>query len=412
MSAETDTSLIDEAEQAAKSAAVEWIREALRETFMQGLKSVWKVTKDEEEDYTIQLSPEGFESCLSLVEDLSNRWKNDLAKTGHTRTGEWVMEVFLQGKPDLWTKPILTSTTEPSKIPATATANGDPEKNNAQEENELEQNQEGDHAQKDGDQATPPSSQKIPYCKLRRLCRKVHIDDQLPENPLEILQNMGRRGESYWPLDWKLIEDAAKMERPKRRAPQKNAVGDDDDDVDNPDMPPPPAKRQKVDAEIVGRPATDLSSIGIFSDDFSEEEKERIRAEYIHPEPSDNSSDSSKGPPLVLFGAIQKVGNINYHKRHHTEWTEKKVNRERNAAIAERLYPNKLDSNLNVRTYRSKVLKTKSRFDESEQYIDMDMGWSLMEVRDPDNESEKRLCAFSSVEVRLEEKSKDADGLY
>ncbi|KAL3929228.1 MAG: hypothetical protein SGBAC_012304 [Bacillariaceae sp.] len=393
---EADISLLDEAEKAAKVAAVEWIRVALRETFMQGLKSVWNVAKDDDEDFTIQVSTEGFESCLALVEELSSKWRGDLIKEGHKRTGEWVIEVFREGKPNLWTNQISTEV-ESTTCEAT---NGDPKESASQEANNLQQNCEDDsHVEQDGDKGTS-SPQDIPYCKLRRMCRKVHIDDQLPENPLEILQAMGKRGESYWPLDWNLIEDATKMERPKRRAPKKTSA----DDVDNPAMPPPPKKKQKVDAETIGRPAMDLSSMRIFSDDFSEEEKERIRTEYVHPEQADSDS---KPPPLALFGAIQKVGNINYHKRHQTNWNEKKANRERNAAIAERLYPNKLDSNLNVRTYRSKVLKTRSRFDESDQYFDLDMGWSLMELRDPDDESQKRLCAFSSVEVRLEERSKD-----
>jgi len=400
MSDKETPGLFDEAEQAAKAAAVEWIREALRETFLQGLKSAWKVSK-EEQDYTLEVSPEGFQSCISLVEELSNRWRNGLTKGGHKRTGEWVTEVFLQGKPHLWTQPISAEAVEPSEI---TNKDDDPKEGDDREGDDTRPDGGQGTARHDGD--TGRSSEEIPYCKLRRLCRKVHLDDQLPENPLAILQGMGTRGESYWPFDWTLIEDAAKMERPKRRAPAKKKDNDDDGFVDNPKMlPPPPAKKQKVDAETVGRPAMDLSSMRISSEDLSAEEKEKLQTEYLHPEPSESDT---KPPPLLLFGAIQKVGDINYHKRHRSNWAEKKVNRERNAAIAERLYPNKLDSNLNVRTYRSKVLKTKSRFDESQRFIDMDMGWSLMEVPDPDDESQKRLCAFSSVEIRLEEKSKDA----
>lgn len=394
-------SLLDKAEHAAKKEAVEWIREALRETFIQGLKSLWKVSK-EEDAYTLELSAEGYQSCISLVEELSNRWRSALVKNGHKRTGEWVMEVFSQGKSHLWTRPISTETAGVESSNDEASGDGPNEKSNDQGESDaVSDGREGNVAQ-DGKITTTLEEEEIPYCRLRRLCRKVHIDDRLPENPLAILQDMGRRGESYWPFDWELIEDAAKMERPKRRhASARNNEGDDL--VDNPEMPPPPAKKQKADTETVGRPAMDLSSMKVFSDDFSEEEKERLRTEYIHPEDSDNT----KPPPLLLFGAIQKVGNIHYRNRHREDWPERKVNRERKAAIAERLYPNKLDSNLNVRTYRSKVLKTRSRLDESQRFVEMDMGWSLMEVQDPDDESQKRLCAFSSVEIRLEEKNKD-----
>ena len=160
-----------------------------------------------------------------------------------------------------------------------------------------------------------------------------------------------------------------------------------------------------MQVETAARQAVDRSSLIISSEDFSKEEKERIFSDFVHPEPLDSDRER---PPLTLFGSIEKVGHTNYHERHRDHWTEKRANRELNAAVAERLYPNKMETNAKVRSYRSKVLRTKSRYAEGDQYFDFDMGWSLMEVRDPDDDTQKRLCAFSSVEVRLEDKSKDA----
>lgn len=375
--------LIMEAEQAAKEVAIEWIRAALRETFLQGLKSVWKVSSNyetETEDFTIQVSSAGFRSCISLVEDLSHDWRDDLIKAGHTRTSGWVTEVFLQGKQHLWAKSVSMQ----AELAATPSI-----VNNNQKEISP--------AEEDSDETSRPN--EIPYCKLRRLCRKIRIDDEFPGNSLELLQEMGRNGESYWPLDWKLIEDAVEMERPKRNTQKRKIVKD----VDHPEMLPPPAKKPKV--ETTARPAVDRSCLIISSDALSNEEKERICSDFVHKEPSDSDC---KNPPLTLFGAIQKVGHINYSKRHRSHWTEKRANREINAAVAERLYPNKMESNAKVRSYRSKVLKTKSRYAESDHFFDFDMGWSLLEVRDPDDDSQKRLCAFSSIEIRLEDKSHDA----
>jgi hypothetical protein len=213
---------------------------------------------------------------------------------------------------------------------------------------------------------------------------------------------MGRRGESYWPLDWKLIEAAANREKQKRKSTKQPTDDEQGAAVDNPAMLPP-AKRQKVE-DSIGRPPADISSMIASSESLSKKEKESLKDQFMHPNPS----ETAKVPPLVLFGALQKVSQINYSKRHRDEWTDRKNRLERNAAVAERLFPNKIESNDSVRSYRSKVLKTRDRNDDNIQCFDLDLGWSLMEVTGPGGEGQKRLCAFSSVEIRLNDEDDEA----
>jgi hypothetical protein len=386
VSVHDDNDLFEESEQAAKGAARQWIRATLRETFLQALKKVWIVSVSSDypgidEDYTVEVPTEGFQQCLSFVEEVANAWKTKLMEAQHERVAGWVDEVFSNGRSNLWTEGIA-SHHAPSPSPGSAV-------------------QDADSQNLPGDTDTQPrktidsSETIIPYCKLRRLGRKTFLEGKLPENPLPLFQEMGRRGESYWPLDWKLIEAAANREKQKRKSTKQPTDDEQGETVDNPAMLPP-AKRQKVE-DSIGRPPADISSMIASSESLSKKEKESLRDQFMHPNPS----ESAKVPPLVLFGALQKVSQINYSKRHRDEWTDRKNRLGRNAATAERLFPNKIESNDSVRSYRSKVLKTRDRNDDNIHCFDLDLGWSLMEVTGPGGEGQKRLCAFSSVEIRL-----------
>eukprot|EP00980_Cylindrotheca_fusiformis_P007227 scaffold1525_cov142-Cylindrotheca_fusiformis.AAC.27 len=381
--------LLEESEQAAKEAAKSWIRAALREAFLQALKNIWICSSNDDGAAVaqIEVTQEGYQQCLSFVEDVVNAWKMKLQQAQHERVSEWVEEVFSMGKSTLWNSQAIEfqqlnqSPTLEREEPATTLPGGT-------------DSQETTSTSITTSTTSRNTETLIPYCKLRRLERKTHLEEKLPENPLPIFQDMGRRGESYWPLDWKLIEVAAKREKQQKRNSSKLATTEQGD---NPSMPPP-AKRRKVEGPETGRPPADLASMTTSSNSLSKEEKDRLLEQFIHP----SSSDHPPAQRLALFGALQKVSQINYSNRYRDDWTERKNRLERNASTAERLFPNKIESNDSVRSYRSKVLKTRHRQDDNIYCFDLDMGWSLLEVPAGGGE-QKRLCAFSSVEIRLDD---------
>lgn len=376
--------LFEESEQAAKRASFEWIRAALREAFLQALKQVWVISSNTEEiddDYTIEVSEEGFQQCMSFVEHVANGWTTKLRGVQHDCVAGWVEEVLSKGKSRLWADLLPSSQHEQSPSFEAPAPDADSIGLSVSEA--------------DKDQGISSPETIIPYCNLRRLERKTHLEEKLPENPLAIFQEMGRRGESHWPLDWKLIEVAANREKQKRKSTFPTTDAQHAPPVDNPGMLPP-AKRRKGE-DSIGRPPADLSSMSASSESLSIAEKKMVSDQFIHPDPS----EATKPPPQALFGALQKVSKINYSKRYRDDWTARKNRLERNAATSERLFPNKIESNDSVRSYRSKVLKTRDRNDNCIHCFDLDMGWSLMEVTTPLGENQKRLCAFSSLEIRL-----------
>jgi hypothetical protein len=116
--------------------------------------------------------------------------------------------------------------------------------------------------------------------------------------------------------------------------------------------------------------------------------------------------------PLVLFGGLVPVGltnclflqdseNISTMDVHADDTISR---RKRNAALQERIDPHRLQHRTdNPRKIKSKFLRTEDWFDSEKKFFDFDLGWSLMEVETDDHQATKRLCAFSSMEVWLED---------
>jgi len=119
---------LDQAEIAARETIKVWIKQVLRESFLQALRKSWTLqsatatnqnqtnlrdylssSSSEEDDdnhndpeYQVELSMAGVNACFLLVERVSKAWQTQLRQEQHERVAEWVMEVYQQGKSTLW----------------------------------------------------------------------------------------------------------------------------------------------------------------------------------------------------------------------------------------------------------------------------------------------------------------------
>jgi hypothetical protein len=395
-------SLFDDAEFAAKRAASRWIRAALRETFLQGMNQAWVVEENSDGEYSVSVSKEGFEECISLVKSVSDAWRAKLVEAHHERVAGWVKEVFQLGKSTLWDSVATSSAISPTREIVVSN----------------QQNQNSDDNPNNEDE----SLDMIPYCKLKRLGRKTSLDEKLPENALQVFQTMGEKRESYWPLDWKLIEEATQKLPKRRQLAKKYPTTTDAISIRDASMIPP-AKRLKCNE--TGRPPSNLSSIASSTVVLSKQEQGYLDR-LINPDTSPADGQEERNNPCNLFGPLQKVGQLHFSKRlelNEQSWTEKQIRCQRNAAVKERLLPNKMAGSNDLRgRYRSKVLRALSpaTAEQPKHYFNLDVGWTMMELldakdndinRDDNEPTRRRLCAFSSVEMKLldEDTSEESD---
>ena len=115
---------------------------------------------------------------------------------------------------------------------------------------------------------------------------------------------------------------------------------------------------------------------------------------------------------LALFGGLQHVGQINHFVQNPgiggvrtfmARETDKITRRKEKSSSQERLDPNRLQIGRadNPLKRKSKILRTEDWFDDQKKFFDFDLGWCLLEITIQGNK--KRLCAFSSMEICLDD---------
>lgn len=132
--------------------------------------------------------------------------------------------------------------------------------------------------------------------------------------------------------------------------------------------------------------------------------------------------DEKKGPmtspdvTLGIFGGLQHVGQTTHRMKNSDTssmrflakgTTNKVTRRNERISVQERLDPNRIQGGReeSFDDRKSKVLRTEDWFDDQKKCFDFDLGWSLLEV--PVSSNQRRLCAFSSVEVSLADKEEE-----
>ena len=430
------SNLLNQAESEAKHVVCQWIRKVLQEVFVQTLQRSLTVHPNSR----LELSSEGLQQCIHAVEVVSKAWQEKLVKADYELVAEWVEHVFQQGKESVWDEEVVVA--EDRETLHKESISNDV-KDNAVGSNTVDEEQ-----MNDVKSASHSSNTMIPYCELRNLGRRTRPgEDQISiEDALDKLQKMGQSGQSYWPLDWNIVAQACddipnrirygqqersesfqiipkilwekqQMEEGEATSRSQEAEERGNNDRGNDDAiltsilqrkrknfvrdstPRQQKKRKEAVAAIEEpRPPSDISEIFFHCDELlSEEDKSKLSL-LIHDE-NDNSS-----APLVLFGALSKVGDM-HHKvmqenrpKPREQLTEKQTRRLEKISLQERLFPHRIMRNSDPSTYRSKILRTED--EKKQEYMDLDLGWCLMEVRRA-GERTKRLCVFSSLEVSL-----------
>ena len=222
--------LLEEAEQAAKGMACEWIRKTLHEVYLQALQQTWKVRPGADSStMRVELNTEDYADCHDFVNQVALAWREKLQQSKHEQVALWVDQVLESSRDNLWTKP-QQGTTRRNPSPPTRVSKPNDDLDNDQDSSE------------DIPETTTPTTQRanksndlllqIPYTKLRALGalgqkQGLGSDYLPPKQAIEQVQNMGRSGQTYWPLDWKIIDKTA-AEIPKKLYSERKPVSKND----------------------------------------------------------------------------------------------------------------------------------------------------------------------------------------
>lgn len=454
---EQGRTLIEKANACARSIVLRWIRNVFREVSLQVLKRLWKISRNDK-TVTLEVTHEHLEACERTCERLGTFWYQRLRDDGQVQVAEWVREV-LERKRFWESDDAVLAEQFPCRshvAPATRTQ-------------PVARRDQSVEASTTGASSPPQTSDcKLISTKLRRLGER-NPDEQPPSLDLVIrtLDDMGRRGETAWPYDWSIIEEAARnntkrlhsetikgrprtaatnpvyevvpkslvdreqheaivttvgaeaeidavvssrskrlakfLER-KRKAPSEPSAEIQVTEALPSQLDPPRAPSHVGKGERWSWPDTVVASL-------SEQSRQELECSMIHPD-----EDNSTAEPHCVTGALKDVGRFHLHIQHLAhgggdtaeEMSDKRQRRQLRKARKERMYPNVVDEREEKKTW-TKVIRAVG--ENQEHWMELDMGECLMEIDTPDANN-KILCAFSSLEITLKDEdvsNKDED---
>jgi len=447
-SANKDHSLVEQANYSAKEMALYWIRSVFRQVSVQTLKQLWTITHGDDNDSTkLHITHEHLETCERTCERLGNFWCQRLRDSGQMQVAEWVNEImdkrrFWESDDVLLGKASLTS--GEGETAATLQTSSENKSIGACSKPEVEP------------LPLPPNGSKLILTKIRRLGeRKVGEAPPSLDRVSRTLDELGRNGETEWPLDWSIIEEAARNNvkrlhsesirgRPLHKASKNNY------EVVPKSLVETTENQQEIDAIMASRgrltmmverkrkaaaePSADEttqvapptlkslarapSSFGdnerlSWNDDviatLSEQDRQQLERDMIH------KNQEAEEPPAELhsvLGALKDVGGYhmylqNQHDDTIEEMSDKKRRREERKARKQRLFPRQVEKQ--DRETKKAVTKVMRTLDSAEQHwMELDMGECLVEIVDPES-SQKKLCALSSLEVLLKDEDATTD---
>jgi regulator of replication initiation timing len=223
--------LMHRAELAAKQVVCEWIRKTLRETFLQALQQTWSVV---EENQVIEISSEGLQESLEAVERVSQAWQETLRQAEQESVPDWVQEVFDNGKDTCWsdveTNDDFSNDNTTMQLLNTLPDGEAPERTNSDLLNSSTEEEVGDEASPNPNNSVHHSMTEVPYCKLRSLGKRSRLGEPYlsTKDAIVQLQGMGQSGESYWPFDSNMLDQACAEIPNRMRCEQQN-----DNNTDN-----------------------------------------------------------------------------------------------------------------------------------------------------------------------------------
>ena len=502
--------IVDKAELAARTTVKEWIRQTLRESFLQALRQAWNIRNQasttNENKTQIALSLSGVYACFSFVEKVSRAWQSKLREEKHERVARWIEEVFREGQSSLWEAPLGKDDEESDlEYSETAMDNKHASLSSQQETQSLSDcSSEDDGDRKDNDNETvgvdagDETSQddsasdhdhRNVYCKLRSLGRRKTLDSPVLSVPdaLKELKDFAQNHSTYWPLSDNIIDQACSdlsrrmLARDKHgstvssNASARKSVRfkvlpksvwetkqqQERNDIESTQIVEQNAvqtassmqpqfdqesglesvlasiKNRKSNTQSIStyqkvqkktrssaeqeesRPPFDppLDSDGKLVMDLSLDDKKVVEDLLIIDDDSQDANGSQAGTatkpelPLALFGGLKHVGQVNHFLQNPSaksipfmaKGTDRVTRRKQKQSLQERLDPNRLQAGRAEEpvNQRSKILRTENWFEDQMKFMELDLGWCLMEIQTEGRQ--KRLCAFSSMEICLDD---------
>jgi len=419
--------LLDEANNSARHIVQSWIRKVFRETAIQVLRTSLCVLDRNECEIHVMVTNEKLELCDRGCRRLAELWKMKLVLANQNEIAGWVEEVSEKG--GFWEEDeyfLQTDNRDSSKCEFDVEqVEGDRILPNSYEEILLESSLKRDPA--------------LSITKLRRVAKEGDIMKSVKE-----LDEIGHRGDTMWPYDWILIEDAAK-EIPQRlhldegnkktkkveyeivpKSILKNRQGNDnkhdvniskvvsrtsgnvafhlerkkrkaqevqEDRVSQCPRREEPTEQRRTPSQMEPHHVWDWELIKTTIED-----QQGLEIMYIHPDPKPKSNQ-------ILLGAMKHLGQC--HLFLQNEWDDELSNSMWKGALR-RAVKERIGGVQLIRDERDmKKLQTKLRraYIEKDNQVrfEFDLGECMMEV---ENRGIKRLCAFSSVELSLTDEDK------
>lgn len=459
-------SFFQQAEWVAERNVREWIRKTLREVFLQAFQRCLHLELEDEK--TARLSTEDLGRCMELVQRVSDAWKEELLQHKHSRTGEWVQDVWDSGQANLWSVELTVDRWKEyiqhqKGVPRVEATTG------AQLQVDTDTTVD-DSSKNDGDGGSGRSSGdgnllEVPYCQLRKLgrqttCKFEEVDGD--NDALSKLKTMGQEKQSYWPLDHQIVDDTArtipKRQRwekressksmnyqvvvPKSSSATQDKSNENEQEEEGEELSPENATAQRILSDVLERaknkikssrqgpkrkrgrqaktivsqrkenprpPSMVASSTHKVNEELTAQEKEDLDR-LIHTD--DESMDPDGRSTVSIFGALQDLGKIHatiQEEKKRSQGrvknpTEKQRRRQERAYIKERLAPHRIQKNQDPQTYRSKVLKTEQDCEDGTTKNFLEFDLGWS-LLEYEEGGEKRLMAFSSIQASIEEPS-------
>jgi hypothetical protein len=445
--------LIEKANACARSMVVRWIRNVFREVSLQVLKRLWKVSHDEDKkNVTLEVTHEDLDVCERTCERLGRFWCQRLRDNQQVQVAEWVRGVMERKR--FWESDDAVLDGEEFPRSGLAEAARTPSMSSRDESVEA--------SAADTSSLLQISDCKLISTKLRRLGER-NSGEEPPslDRVIRTLDEMGRRGETAWPYDWSIIQEAARSNT--KRLHSETITGRPRASATMPGyevVPKSLVDRDQVQDAIVTAEASEIDTVlssrskrlttmlerkrkatsepsaelqvteaqptqsdpprapshigkeerwswkGTVVASLSEPSRQELERDMIHPDEEESTAD-----PHYVVGALKDVGRFHLHIQQSAhgisddDMSDKRQRRQLRKARKERLYPNVVDEKDDKKKY-TKVIRTIS--ENQEHWMELDMGECLVEIDSP-NATKKIVCAFSSLEIMLKDEDASND---
>mmetsp|Transcript_25835 Transcript_25835/g.29548 ORF Transcript_25835/g.29548 Transcript_25835/m.29548 type:complete len:418 (+) Transcript_25835:28-1281(+) len=405
-----------EAQIDAESIVKGWICGVFRESSLQILRQQWNVRKSEDGVLELGINPQMLDECQRICRRLASHWEKRLVEGGQFQVATWVSEIALEN--DFWSRDYeIMSKKKKShrnhiqtvEDRAASVIRKPKEKSKTLEENVVEQG----------------SNSQLPIFKLWHLLQS-ETDVRILN---EMLTQLGCEGNTLWPLDWKIIDDACR--RIKNRLhkinpcvrfevlPKEVAVlKEQKEDIKvkqsvrvqklldqkkrrllkcsgKCQRKARASKKSRLEEQMIAnarppslQPAEEVWHWETIKKSFIDVEKEKLEKEYIHPDNEDNL-------PSTALGALSSLGLTHFHlcggDKDVENYSDKQKRRIKKVLLLERLGGKKIMRDERKRP-ASKVARVKT--DENEHFLEFDVGECMIELGG-------KLHAFACVEMSL-----------